>query len=691
MKKEVEKIVEGGFVKGLVVIIIVLLVNLGLYYYGYDNIFSRYSYFKENPLTLLMFAPLLIPLLIKYIKFVWRHTTKRKDRKERKKRHRKGWAWLKKYGLQPILTKMQVSPYRFAKFLLEHFPGLAEAHDPYVEGTIPFVFRSLRAELMILMNYQTRLHTFKGKHGKVGEARDKAEGIEKNFGGTRKTYDELSYIIDNHRIGGSAEEKAKFNITAITPGQPVNIPYGWGNNIEMISLFFNMLKNTLERDIKTGLDGEALTDHYKAPLESTFGALFEAMIKKYGQFYEDAQKFALVHRLRSIKLHILDLLALYGAYKHYYRFAHEDAIFEIWVFNSNDTSDRNPDDCTIDKSGHVVWSLNIEKLLNDTNYIGYRKYQDVRNRVGRDVGLLVEQRKEEELKRKFIAEYIRAHRRTTGETIVSLEIPPRDLILINRKVNVEMRKRRMEIDGEIEAELTTETSRKKIREGVKSQAPLGAKYHMDFVDKIAVQQGTTPVRYEVDLRGFVLEDIHKVEIDHDLSQGYVRRVRIEDIEDFPSKSDSPISNWKWIYENIYKDWDYFIKDLRFGLHHPSSRSDIDYKAIINRRNLNFNNITRTPPNFPAAGAFDLEALAFSGKWLYWGRKNYWDSDVVTNPSNPYPTISTVGLSRFLTDVIRMKAGTNETTRQFLGHWVWDSAGEDDVFTTLVEKGGGRET
>ncbi|MBS3096719.1 hypothetical protein J4480_04735, partial [Candidatus Woesearchaeota archaeon] len=53
-------------------------------------------------------------------------------------------------------------------------------------------------------------------------------------------------------------------------------------------------------------------------------------------------------------------------------------------------------------------------------------------------------------------------------------------------------------------------------------------------------------------------------------------------------------------------------------------------------------------------AFDREALKNPGQMIYWGRKSYKDAHSQikkTDPANPYPTLSSVGMSRYLNELV----------------------------------------
>jgi hypothetical protein len=330
-----------------------------------------------------------------------------------------------------------------------------------------------------------------------------------------------------------------------------------------------MLKSHLEDDLtqKFGLE---IRKNYEGTLKAKCDERLSLMTRAYDQFITNTKRFGLIHRLKSIKINILDLLALYGVFRHYYRFANENALYEKWSYIPNE-------------GDGIIWSVTPKE--RDKAY---------------------------------------------------------------------------------------EEEKKKIK-------VIPNKYKLGFVGTLT--EGN--IRHEVDIRGFVLEDIHKVEIDHE-KLPYIRRIKIEDIEDFPG--DTPeLATFNAVYPKILKEWDFLIEDLRFGTYHPYSRSDIDYTNIINKeRSLNFEKVGRTKPSkIGNYAAFDLEALKASGNWKYWGRRNYWDD--YPEYKNPYPTLSTIGLSRFITDIVKLRATQSEIADKYLSYWVWDTSREDEPFTTLLGK------
>ena len=573
------------------------------------------------------------------------------------------WGRLKTYGLNPFLSWMKKSPNPFIKWFLRKWT----ATDPYIDGTLPFIFRQLRAELMILMNWQTRLHTYLGKRGKVQEAVDKVKGIERNFKGTEKTYDELSYILDRHRFAGADD---------------IDNSTGWSNNRQLIAFFFNRLKSDLESsDIrKPHGQEEGVRRGYSNDLAEALNQRLDAISRSYTQFEDDAKKFGMIHRLRSLKIHILDLLALYGVYKHYYRFANENAVYERWTYDSDKDIDKGLDeDGKKQVDDPVVWSLKIDSLSNDKTYGGYVLYE----RAVKAQHLKIKQKKEDEiraqLRKKYIDEVIEKMKKDTRNPT-----PPQKYIsnFLNRndvkdwienQVKAELPNYSKEIEYDTEAELKGREAQEAIRESIPGD------YKLDFVARTA----DGDLRHEVDIKGFVLEDIHKIEVGHE-NPGYIRRVRIEDIEDFPGTTQK-LFRWSFIYENIDKEWGFFIQDLRYGVYHPKSRSHDDYTAVLSKRSLDLldPNITTTQPNIPNPAAFDMESLKFSGKWVYWGCKKYWDS--APDMGNPYPTLSTIALSRIITEIVKLRAGENQITDRFLSYLVWDTGKDIEPFTALLGK------
>ncbi len=569
--------------------------------------------------------------------------------------------WLKKYGLVPILRSMRKSPNPIIKWLLKRWT----AKDPYLEGQLPFVFKDLRAELMILMNYQTRLHTYFGKRAKVVEAVNQAKGVEAHFETASKTYDRMRNSLDKYRFGGE---------------DLVEKSYGWSNNRQLISLFFDMLKKDLEADLTVSVTPET-RDNYLGNIITKFNEQLNLMAGAYGQFVTNTKRFGLIHRLRSLKIKILDLLTLYGVYKHAYRFANENALFEKWSYDTDkgdpvkwDVSPKERDKSYEEEKNRVISQIR-EYYLNNiirqkTRELQGKLYKDYYDEMWAKIEPVIRNqydRYKEKLnyteKQKITENVIKRGIRRAVEAKNSE---------IEKKVAEELQRREKEIREEALFELESEEVRKEIIKTIPN------KYKLGFVGTLT--EGN--IRHEVDVKGFILEDIHKIEIDHK-NLSYIRRVKIEDIEDFPGETPE-LATFSYIFPKMLAEWDFFIEDLRLGTFHPFSRSHIDYTKIVNERSLNFDNAGRTKPDRRQNyAAFDLEALKISGKWVYWGRRNYWDT--LPELKNPYPTLSTIGLSRFITEIVRLRAKDNEIADKYLSYWVWDTSREDLPFTTLLGK------
>ncbi|MBI2658327.1 hypothetical protein HYX08_06575 [Candidatus Woesearchaeota archaeon] len=573
--------------------------------------------------------------------------------------------WLRKYGLAPLLRQMRKNPVGPIKWLLGRWTG----KDPYLEGHLPFVFQDLRAELMILMNYQTRLHTYLGKRGGVAEFDNQAGGIEANFKTASKTYDSMRKSLDEkYRFGG--EDVAENS-------------YGWSNNRQLIASFFEQLKKNLEADLdilKVSPVPAEERSNISRNLESTFNQRLNLMAGAYGQFITNTKRVGLIHRLRSLKIKLLDLLALYGAYKHYYRFANENALFEKWDWELQHGEaipvkrDKNYEDKKkkiIDSVRKSIFNRLLSQKIED---LRKKLYQDYYDEIRGKLEPIIRQQYDRYKETLKVSERDKITENVIKRNIKkAVELRERE---IRVRVEAELRNRQDDIGLEVLEELENDDIKKEI---LKS---LPESYKLGFV--ATLDQGK--IRHEVDVKGFVLEDMHKIEVDGKKKEElpFVRRVKIEDIEDFAG--DTPeLSTFSFIVPKILAEWDFLIEDLRFGTFHPFSRSHIDYTKIVNeQRSLNFENAGRTKPDRRQNyAAFDLEALKISGKWVYWGRRNYWDA--LPEQKNPYPTLSTIGLSRFITEIVRLRAKDSDLADKYLSYWVWDTSREDQPFTSLLGK------
>ncbi len=589
------------------------------------------------------------------------------------------WKTLNKFGISPFMEWLRKSSIAPARAIVSIWTG----KDPYEEGKLPKVFKSLRAELMTLMNYQTRVHTYFGKRNGVVELQNQALGLESHFASSPKTYDEMRNSLDNYRFGKEGEIEGE-------------MVYGWSNNREMIIELFERLKqqlSTVKSPTPETLKG--IRDEVDKRMETILARMNTA----YNQYLNNVRRFGLIHRFKSLRMSLIDLLGLYGVYKHYYRFANERALFEKWKIKIGDGKKRDADEkIENDENGNpirvsdgVFWSISSKSI--DEAYEAERKSieNDAKDRILKDIKKEITKRMEQSLKMKFeadlyfkIEEYARSRLPASKRNEDFSEEMKKKISMayearkkgIPKQVGAELAKRESEIGEEAEKEFEKKEYQDKF-----AKAPELADYRINFVAEL---ESLGPVRHEVDYQGFVLADIHEVEVGHIIRE-FIRRVKIEDIEEFPSKIPE-LSKYSWIAEQIKQEWDFLIEDLRWGTYHPYSHSDTDYTYVISeRKSYNFDNIGKTRPGMTQQqAAFDLEALKIPGKFVYWGRKNYWDRAVELK--NPYPTISSVGLSRFLTALVKLRC-TETVADRYLPTFVWDTGTDNPPFTTVL----GRES
>ncbi|NQV08543.1 hypothetical protein HQ529_01675 [Candidatus Woesearchaeota archaeon] len=166
---------------------------------------------------------------------------------------------------------------------------------------------------------------------------------------------------------------------------------------------------------------------------------------------------------------------------------------------------------------------------------------------------------------------------------------------------------------------------------------------------------------EVDDHGVVLNDKNQIAIRDllglDRKTSEVRRIvdRSVGFENMRYRLINPLGMFHHALRFISHEWDGFIDDLRNGRYHPTSRRAEDYINSY-RRNKNYvlgdDKIKFAVKPSEGAGAYDEEALKEPGNMpiRYWGRKK-WNSKATTDvndpPFNPFPGISTSGISRYL--------------------------------------------
>ncbi len=199
---------------------------------------------------------------------------------------------------------------------------------------------------------------------------------------------------------------------------------------------------------------------------------------------------------------------------------------------------------------------------------------------------------------------------------------------------------------------------------------------------IASEPGSGGLRVEVNLFGYVVSDINKIQILGEPPQAngnfFVRRYRKEDIVFTYSDQAkfSEIVTWS------YNDWKFDVEDMKKGIWHPYSRSMADYGPIIGKGYLKFDArrwkyLLLDAPTFKKLlhprndTAFDREALKNPGFFKYWGRKDYFDpspASPLNKPANPYPTISIDGLWDFIIRVAMKHSDNTDLVKDTLNNY-----------------------
>ncbi|MBI1935863.1 hypothetical protein HYS31_05470 [Candidatus Woesearchaeota archaeon] len=203
----------------------------------------------------------------------------------------------------------------------------------------------------------------------------------------------------------------------------------------------------------------------------------------------------------------------------------------------------------------------------------------------------------------------------------------------------------------------------------------------EFVDRFFYPHGHFNVNHhnpnfliELDLYGWCLDDINKIQVEKGRVSGVIpriiRRFKNKDMvmfhrpdKEIASKYGIKIENQPRLYEVLHlsSDFEWITgaeEDMRKGWFHPFSRIVGDYtgpesssdqvnvgitQGFINLKEARFRRLVQERVDT----AYDNEALKNPGFFRFWGRRHYFDELVpgcyVTNPANPYPTLSLEGL------------------------------------------------
>ncbi|MDA1196822.1 MAG: hypothetical protein O2779_02570 [Nanoarchaeota archaeon] len=138
---------------------------------------------------------------------------------------------------------------------------------------------------------------------------------------------------------------------------------------------------------------------------------------------------------------------------------------------------------------------------------------------------------------------------------------------------------------------------------------------------------------------------------------------------------------------IESEWSGYIDQWRDGRHSPNSKTAEDYIAVHDRKNFNYASVDRQMHGIPTTSnpSFDREALKDSGRTIYRGRNSYTDtkeSQIDEPPHDPFPRISTMGISKYLKSLLDRFA--DEAGNKQLRYFVWDDQTQGNVFSHYPE-------
>lgn len=171
---------------------------------------------------------------------------------------------------------------------------------------------------------------------------------------------------------------------------------------------------------------------------------------------------------------------------------------------------------------------------------------------------------------------------------------------------------------------------------------------------------------EVDTYGYSTSDINAIQVERKDLQ-YIRKWKRNDIGYF-HKQDSDIPRFSEVLELATKDWDFFVEDVERGIYHPYAKRIDNYTELIKESWMNFDKAKFDNLLTIQQIGFDYEALKCPGKFVYWGRKNYYDEtreSLRHPPVNPYPTISMHGLWTFINSIADKRPKEPELAKQYV--------------------------
>ncbi len=199
---------------------------------------------------------------------------------------------------------------------------------------------------------------------------------------------------------------------------------------------------------------------------------------------------------------------------------------------------------------------------------------------------------------------------------------------------------------------------------------------------------------EVDYFGRVLEDVNAVLVKGE-KLPYIRQVRPENVIEL---------NFQDVMKWLDLEWKAYIYDVRDGRYHPHSKRAEDYENAHAKGNFNYKTIKRVSDMPTDAGnpAFDREGLKDPGVFMYLGREKYNETDLdkinrgkfaikdkngklYVFDENPFPTITHIGLSKYITDLFHWKISEDEEAIKQLQMYIYDNGRDTEMFTNYIRE------
>lgn len=144
-------------------------------------------------------------------------------------------------------------------------------------------------------------------------------------------------------------------------------------------------------------------------------------------------------------------------------------------------------------------------------------------------------------------------------------------------------------------------------------------------------------------------------------------------------------NFLDMLQNLSKEWRGYVSEFRRGLFSRRSRSIQDYADAFERKIDVHLDDDAVPFTRQGGIAFDRRALANPGLSKYWGRMRYNDEGEKALPYSPYPRLTVIGITAYLSALIEARERDYETILdEFLGKYPMDTGNLIQTERHLIE-------